>query len=351
MANKKPVDFRSLKRAVAAAALGALLSASSQVARAGLPDATRFGVALEMGNLLAARAWLDEGLDPNFLADRIGTGLMIGAWEGNLPMMELFLSRGADINMANANGEQALMHAAWRGRLEAVRWLIERGARVNRKGRQWSALHYAVFAGHEKVAQLLIENGADINARSTNGSSVLMMAAREGREGLAKQLVSLGADTGVKNDRGEDAALWAIRHDHARIAAVVSSPDRFAEAVRDRGNAGPAVRSVPVPDRIDALVREMRVAESEGRLSEDLRAAYAAALAELERNKAAAVTESARATQPKALEITARRGEPGKEQAMLIYERGPDEPLSEAPPPNQSKPKKKASAAPAAESK
>ena len=337
--------FRSVKRAVAAAALGALLSTSSQAARAELPDATRFGVALEMGNLLAARAWLDEGLDPNFLADRIGTGLMLGAWEGNLPMMELFLSRGADINMANANGEQALMHAAWRGRLEAVRWLIERGARVNRKGRQWSALHYAVFAGHEKVAQFLIENGADINARSTNGSSVLMMAAREGREGLAKQLVSLGADTGVKNDRGEDAALWAIRNDHARIAAVVSSPDRFAEAVRDRASAGPPVRSVPVPDRIDALLREMRIAESEGRLSEELRAAYAAALAELNQIKPTDANETARASQPKALEITARRGEPGKEQAMLIYERGPDEPLSEPLPPKQSKPKKKAPAA------
>jgi len=348
LANKKPVDFRSVKRAVAAAALAALLSTSSHAARAGLPDATRFGVALEMGNLLAARAWLEEGLDPNFLADRIGTGLMIGAWEGNLPMMELFLSRGADINMTNANGEQALMHAAWRGRLDAVRWLIERGARVNRKGREWSALHYAVFAGHEKVAQLLIENGADINARSTNGSSVLMMAAREGREGLAKQLVSLGADTGVKNDRGEDAALWAIRHDHARIAAVVSSPDRFAEAARDRASAGPAVRSVPVPDRIDALLREMRVAESEGRLSEELRAAYAAALAALERNKPTSPNEAARATQPKALEITARRGEPGKEQAMLIYERGPDEPLSQAPPPKPSKPKKTAPVAPAA---
>ena len=336
---------------LAAAALVVLLAVASSTVHGALPDPVRFGVTIEAGNIRAAKSWLDAGVDPDFMADRIGTGLMLGAWEGNLPMMELFLSRGADINMANANGEQALMHAAWRGRLEAVRWLIERGARVNRKGRQWSALHYAVFAGHEKVAQFLIENGADINARSTNGSSVLMMAAREGREGLAKQLVSLGADTGVKNDRGEDAAVWAIRHDHARIAAVVSSPDRFAEAVRDRGNAGPPVRSVPVPDRIDALLREMRVAESEGRLSEDLRAAYAAALAELERNKAAAVTDSARATQPKALEITARRGEPGKEQAMLIYERGPDEPLSEAPPPNQSKPKKKASAAPAAESK
>jgi hypothetical protein len=38
----------------------------------------------------------------------IGSGLMIGAWEGNMPMMDLFHSRGADINKANHLGEQAL---------------------------------------------------------------------------------------------------------------------------------------------------------------------------------------------------------------------------------------------------
>jgi len=111
---------------------------------AALPDPVALGVALEMGNVDAARRWLDEGLDPNKEADRIGTGLMIGAWEGNLAMMELFLSRGADIHKVNRHGEQALQLAAWRGRTEAVRWLLDRGATVNRGGKAWSALHYRV---------------------------------------------------------------------------------------------------------------------------------------------------------------------------------------------------------------
>src|SRR4030095_11100921 len=104
------------------AALGAVACLAA-AAHAQLPDPVRFSAAIEMGDILAARAWLDEGLDPDFVGERIGTGLMIAAWEGNIPMMELFVSRGANVNRANNSREQALMFAAWRGRREAVQWL------------------------------------------------------------------------------------------------------------------------------------------------------------------------------------------------------------------------------------
>ena len=72
-----------------------------------------------MGDISQVREWLGAGLDPDYVADRVGTGLMIAAWTGNVPMMELFVTRGADVNKANALGEQALMHAAWRGKADA----------------------------------------------------------------------------------------------------------------------------------------------------------------------------------------------------------------------------------------
>ena len=325
--------------------LAVLLAAATlaAAARAELPDPVRFGAAIEAGDIGAARAWLDGGLDPNFLGDRIGTGLMIAAWEGNLEMMELFVSRGADVNRANGSHEQPLLFAAWRGRLEAVRWLLDRGAQVNRRGLEWSALHYATFAGHEDVVRVLLERGADVNARSTNGSSPLMMAAREGRDKVAGILLERGADPAVTNDRGEDALNWAMRHDHPRIARMVTSPERFAAAARSGREAfGPAVRSVPAPERIDALFREMRAAEMEGRLTDELRSAYFAAVAELE--KPAPVVEAVRQEPPKALEITARREAPGEESAVLTYERGPSEPItrraSEAQPPKPAQPAK-----------
>jgi hypothetical protein len=221
--------------------------ALAQPALAELPDPVRFGVRMEFGDITQAREWLDAGLDPDFLADRIGTGLMIAAWQGNIPLMELFVARGADVNRTNAVGESALLHAAWRGNLEAVKWLMAHGAKVNREPLQWTALHYAVFAGHDEVAQYLIEHGADVNARSTNGSSVLMMAAYEGHEDLARKLVALGADRSVKNDRGDGVLEWAMKYKHFGIARLASDPQQFATAANlPKEHWGEPVRSVSV---------------------------------------------------------------------------------------------------------
>jgi ankyrin repeat protein len=211
-----------------------------------LPDAATYGVRLEMSDLPQVRAWLDAGLDPDFMADRIGTGLMFSAWFGDIPMMELLVARGADVNKANALAESALMHAAWRGKLEAVKWLLARGARVNNEPMRWSALHYAVFAGHWEVANHLLLNGADINARSTNGSSVLMMAVYEGHEPLVRRLLARGADPGIRNDRGDGALEWAFKFQRLGIARLVADPSEFALAAnRPKADWGASQRSQP----------------------------------------------------------------------------------------------------------
>jgi hypothetical protein len=195
-----------------------------------LPDAARFGTRMEMGDVAAARDWLAAGLSPDFVADRIGTGLMIAASIGNIPLMEVFIARGADPNKTNTADETALMHAAWRGKLEAVKWLLAHGARLNREPLKWTALHYAVFAGHQDVAAYLLERGADINARSTNGSTVLMMAAFEGHEKLAQQLLAKGADTSLKNENGDGALEWAFKYKRPGIARIVADKKTYDEA-------------------------------------------------------------------------------------------------------------------------
>ncbi len=309
-----------------------------------LPDPARFGAVVETGDIKTVRAWLDAGLDPEFMADRIGTGLMIAAWEGNIPMMELFVSRGANVNRMNRVQEQALLHAAWKGQIEAVRWLLARGARLDRAGQEWSALHYAAFAGHEQVVKLLLESGADINARAPNGASPLMMAAREGQERIARHLVERGADTSIRSDWGDDATVMAMRYDHVRIAKVVATPEQFAEAAKQpKESFGPAARSVPASSRAEALRREMEFQQRMGNLTPEARKDYLAAIAALqkEEEEPPAAVEGAPAEPPRALEITARRGAPGEEKAELIYDGGSAAPLPEAPAPAAPKPAKK----------
>jgi hypothetical protein len=296
------------------------LSAVTPSALAALPDAARFGVTIEIGNVDAAQRWLDEGLDPDFIADRIGTGLMIGAWEGNIPMMELFLQRGANINALNRQGEQALQLAAWQGQLAAVKWLLDHSADVNRRNDAWSALHYAVFAGKTAVAKLLIERGGDVNARAPNGSTVLMMAAHEGHEDLVQPLLDAGADPLARNEQGDTALSWAMRYGNFSIAERVSKRDEFAAAARAPSSSwGPATRSVSAPGKIPELLRRIRLLEASGQSSEKLRQSLHAAIEEFKKGSQR-ITIADQTLPPRALLITAKRQKPGQEKAELIVD-------------------------------
>lgn len=210
-----------------------------------LPDPVYFRVQMELGVIGRAKAWLDAGLPADFEGDRIGTGLMIGAWEGNIALMALFLKAGARLDRANALGETALMHAAWKGHLGAVDWLLKQGASARQTDGQWSALHYAVFAGHRDVADRLLAAGAPINARSPNGSNVLMMAVYEGREDLVRWALEHGADPGLRNEKGDRALEWAMKYQHKEIARMVSSAPEYAQAIqRPQSDWGQPQRSL-----------------------------------------------------------------------------------------------------------
>lgn len=308
----------TLSGTIAASVLS--LALLGQPAQASLPDSVAFTVAMELGDVGKARRWLDEGLAPDFDGDRIGSGLMIGAWEGRIDLMELFLSRGADINHSNAIGEQALQLAAWKGNKAAVQWLLDHGAAVKRADKQWSALHYAAFSGNQELVQLLLDKGADINARAPNESTVLMMAVHEGHQAVVKQLVDAGADTRPVNDRGDSALTWAMRYNRLTIASMVAPPEEFAKAVEAPPESfGPAIASVAAPMEVSEILRQIRIAQAEGRSVDDLRAALFQVAATLQVAAAPPKARRGRAGVD-GLVITARRKRPGEERAELLLD-------------------------------
>jgi hypothetical protein len=280
------------------------------------PSPALFGARVEAGDIGRVRAWLEAGLSPNFFADRIGSGLMIAAWNGDIPMMELFVAHGADIGMTNDFGEQALLHAAWRGHLDAAKWLLAHGAQAKRPPMQWTALHYAVFSGRKDLAQALIERGADIDARSPNGSSVLMMAVYEGREELATMLIDLGADRRAKNDWGDGALEWAMKFNHLKLARVVSSADEFAEAAaRPKEHWGEAKKSLLASDELERMLRVRDYLEARRMSLDRIDRQLAAERARLAREMIAGEALPPRHV---TLEVTARRGKPNEQKASLV---------------------------------
>lgn len=321
-------------RTLRALVLGLSLSVGTAVAA--LPDPISFAFSVELGDVRKVRSWLDEGLDPEFMGSQIGSGLMIAAWYGNIEMMALFVERGADPKRANRNGEQPLQLAAWNGHTPAVKWLLERGAALNREGNAWGALHYAVFNGHHELARYLIERGAEVNARSPNGSTPLMLAAREGREELTKTLLEAGADPRLKSDWGDNALTMAMRYEHFRLGKMISSPEEFAIAVKaPKESFGEPVRSASAPSEIEELLRKIREAEAEGRPSEELHAQLQSAVLTFRQQalaRKAAQKPMPLPYQPKSIVITAKRGNPGAERAQIMVNGKPYTPVGAKPP-------------------
>jgi hypothetical protein len=260
---------------------------------------------------------------------------MSAAWYGNVEMMRLFVERGANPRRVNRNGEQALQLAAWNGHLEAVQWLLEHGAPANRDGGHWGALHYAVFNGHREVARYLIERGADVNARSPNGSTPLMMAAREGREELARLLLETGADTKSTNDWGDTALTLAMRYDHYRVGKMIASPEEFEIAVKTpKEDFGVPSRSASAPSEIEELLAKIRAAQAAGQPSEPLQVLLRQRIQEL-RAQALTQRQARRPAplpyQPNSIVVTAKRNQFGGERARITTSaRGPKAPKSPA---------------------
>lgn len=293
-----------------------LAACMASFSHAELPDRARFGHAMEMGDIRAARAWLDEGLPPDFEADTIGSGLMIAAWEGNIPLMQLFVDRGANIDYLSRIGEQAITLAAWRGHQKAVEWLIDRDASLNPPDKTWGALHYAAFSGNRRIVDLLIARGAKLDSRAPNLATPLMMAVREGHESIVRALVDAGASTVATSDRGENALAWAMRYNRLRIAGFVAPPADVAAAVEAAPLpvAPPPQASVPAPPDVAELLKQLRQAEAQGKPTAALRRQFLAMVDQHRRTSARQTVKAA----PSALVISAKRGKPGAERAELV---------------------------------
>jgi ankyrin repeat protein len=174
--------------------------------------------AINRGDARAVSALLQRGFDPNTRDEQGQAGLYLALRsESPATVQALWAHPELDINAANTFGETPLMMAALRGNLEWSRKLIERGAQVQKEG--WAPLHYAACGPDVEVMRLLLDKGAAIDARSPNGDTPLMMAARYGSEASVDLLIARGANLKLRNGQGAGPADLARMDGRETLAA------------------------------------------------------------------------------------------------------------------------------------
>lgn len=190
-------------------------------------------MAVEMNDPRTVTALLKKGVDPNLADARGRTALFTAVREGSQQALDSLLAAPQlRVDSVNADGETPLMLAAIRGALPAVRALVRQGAAVNRTG--WTPLHYAASGPDNGVAAFLIAQGAELNARSDNGTTPLMMAARYGAGDLVPLLLKAGAEPRAANEQELTAADFAQRGGRDAMAKelrrVIDERQRAAQA-------------------------------------------------------------------------------------------------------------------------
>jgi ankyrin repeat protein len=164
--------------------------------------------AVRTNNAGGVNELLMRGFDPNSHDESGQSALTLAVREESRQVVEVLLnSAQLAVDAPNRFGETGLMFAALKGDLALVRRFVERGAAVNRPG--WNALHYAASGPEPEVVAWLLTRGAEPDARSPNGTTALMMAARYGSEQSAELLLAKQANTEVRNERGLNAADFA----------------------------------------------------------------------------------------------------------------------------------------------
>lgn len=160
-------------------------------------------------------------------------------WLGSPEPWEPLLGGGACPQVHTVGTGETPLHLAARfSRPTAARRLLEAGANPNQPDRAGrTPLHTAVAADAREVCQLLLRSRQTaVDARTEDGTTALMLAARLAVEDLVEELIAARADVGARDKWGKTALHWAAAVNNSRAARSLlqAGADKDAQDGREQ---------------------------------------------------------------------------------------------------------------------
>ena len=188
-----------------------------QVERIWAPADAQLIDAQNAGNAQALAQALQQGANPNLLADSGSSMLMLAAHRGQQEHVELLLQAGAQVDFRQTQkdserGDTALLRAFYGGHLGVAQRLVQAGASLQARNRwDWGPVHMAAQSGCVPCLAWLQGQGQSLvePAPASRGETPAMLAAAKGRLAALEWLQAQGVDLWSRDAHGKTALDWA----------------------------------------------------------------------------------------------------------------------------------------------
>jgi hypothetical protein len=220
----------------------------------------QLSTAIADGDAAGVEAALAAGADPDVLVGRHGWGgLVESARTGRADIVRLLLDAGAAVAGVGRYLATPLRVAAGEGHADVVQLLVSAGAFAAEPADRGSVLthvvskisyqpsralsktlavllHLGASPGRNEeppivsaieasappaVLRVLLDHGADPDQRRSDGTPVLVLAARHGDHAAVDLLVQSSADINAVDARGRTALMYAVERNERTVAGVL----------------------------------------------------------------------------------------------------------------------------------
>ena len=157
--------------------------------------------------------------------------------EGLGQAIQDLIGQGAELHSTtDKTGETSLHLAARHARADAAKRLLDAGADPNcPDGTGRTPLHSSIAADAQGVFQILLRNRAtDLNARTNEGTTPLILAARLAIEGMVEALITADADINAADDQGKSALHWAAAVNNIEAVQILLSSGANKDATDNK---------------------------------------------------------------------------------------------------------------------